>query len=214
MAETSHGAPQTRGSVIRWARLYDLLTNLAGMGADSAIRKAIIEHAAPTPGEHVLDVGCGTGIQALRAKDRVGPDGDVQGIDASPEMIGLAQEKAAKAGAGVVFQTGVAEQLAFPDGTFDLVLNTFMLHHLPDDVKRQAFTEIARVLKPGGRLLAVDLSGGGSWLWRAFSTFIRHRLPAGYPQHLRDMIAEAGLAPEALEAGFRQYVFIRARKAG
>ncbi len=87
-----------------------------------------------------------------------------------------------------------------------------MLHHLPDDVKAQGLAEIARVLKPGGRLLAVDLSGGGSLLWRLMSRVISHRLPAGYVERLRSMIEAAGLAAQVLEADRKQYVFIRARK--
>jgi demethylmenaquinone methyltransferase/2-methoxy-6-polyprenyl-1,4-benzoquinol methylase/phosphoethanolamine N-methyltransferase len=80
----------------------------------------------------------------------------VYGIDPSPQMIARASRKAAKAGADAVFELAVAEKLPFPDGRFDVVLSTLMLHHLPRNTRQQCATEIRRVLKPGGLVLAVD----------------------------------------------------------
>ncbi|MDZ4278911.1 MAG: methyltransferase domain-containing protein [Dehalococcoidia bacterium] len=207
---TKQGAPETRGHVIHWARLYELLTKLPGMSG-AAIRRQTVDRADVRPGEKVLDIGCGPGALALLAKERAGPDGEVHGIDPSPEMINLARKKAA-AGGGVRFQTGVAEELPFPDASFDLVLSSLMLHHLPDDLKPQALKEVARVLKPGGRLFAVDMSGGGPWYWRLVSAAIRHRLPKDYIQRLTGMMSAARLVPEVVESGQSQYAFIRARK--
>jgi ubiquinone/menaquinone biosynthesis C-methylase UbiE len=82
-------------------------------------------------GDSVLDVGCGTGALAMAAKQRVGASGKVHGIDASPEMIARARKKANKRGSDVGFRTAVVEELPFPDETFDAVLSTLMLHHLP-----------------------------------------------------------------------------------
>ncbi|HAT46812.1 MAG TPA: hypothetical protein DCS90_17060, partial [Ktedonobacter sp.] len=64
--------------------------------------------------------------------------------------------KAARRNVPIEFQIGVIEQLAFPDQTFDVVLSTLMMHHLPAGLKRQGLAEIARVLKPGGRLVIAD----------------------------------------------------------
>jgi len=151
-------APATTGRTIRrWARFYDLVVKLLMLGRESAVRNTTIELAQVVPGERVLDVGCGTGTLTIAAKAKVGPTGDVHGIDASPEMIDVAKRKAAQKRVDARFQVGLIEELPFPDDQFDLVLSSFMLHHLPGDLKRRGFAEIDRVLKLGGRFLAVDL---------------------------------------------------------
>lgn len=149
-------APETTGQLIRWARYYDTVTRAMLLGNERAIRNMIVEIAGVESGDKVLDVGCGTGSLTLAAWRRAGMNGQVHGIDASPEMIEIARGKATKAGAPVDFQIGLVEQVPFPDGYFDVVLSSLMLHHLPDDLKRSAFAEIRRVLKPGGYLYAVD----------------------------------------------------------
>ncbi len=152
-------APQTRGLVITWARRYDLLVWFVMLGREQAFRQMTAGLAQLQPGETVLDVGCGTGTLALVARQRVGETGRVCGIDPSTQMIARARRKAARRGLAIDFQVGVIEQLAFPDHSFDVVLSTMMMHHLPDDLKRQGLAEIARVLKPGGRLLVLDFRG-------------------------------------------------------
>jgi ubiquinone/menaquinone biosynthesis C-methylase UbiE len=151
--------PGTKGLVLHSeARYYDLLAWLLTLGRERAFRERLVELARLEPGEAVLDVGCGTGSLAIAAKRRVGASGTVHGIDASPEMIERAKRKAAKAGLDVVFQTAIVEALPFPDASFDAVLSTLMLHHLPRPVRRQCVREMRRVLKPGGRALAVDFA--------------------------------------------------------
>jgi ubiquinone/menaquinone biosynthesis C-methylase UbiE len=151
-------APPTHGLVIRWAARYDLLAWLLTRGRERAFRERLISLADLQRGNSVLDVGCGTGTLAIAATRHVGPTGAVYGIDASPEMIARAKRKAAKAGAQAVFQLAAAENLPFADGRFDVALSTLMLHHLPRDTRQQCAAEIRRVLKAGGRLLAVDFA--------------------------------------------------------
>lgn len=151
--------PATRGLVLHAeARYYDLLAWLLTLGRERAFRERLVELARLEPGEAALDVGCGTGTLAIAAKRRVGTAGKVHGIDASPEMVDRAKRKAAKSGADVLFQTAVVEALPFTDGSFDAVLSTLMLHHLPRPVREQCAREMRRVLKPGGRVLAVDFA--------------------------------------------------------
>ena len=141
-------------------RAYDLLVRVLTLGRERRFRERIVELARLEPGESALDVGCGTGALALSAKARVGPTGRVGGIDPSPEMVARARAKAAKARVEVGFETATIEALPFDDASFDVVLSSLMLHHVTEEGRRQGIGEIARVLRPGGRCLAVDLGGG------------------------------------------------------
>jgi ubiquinone/menaquinone biosynthesis C-methylase UbiE len=150
----------TAGRVLHAARAYDALVWVLALGKERRFRERLAELARLERDQSVLDVGCGTGALALAAKDFVGAGGEVAGIDPSPEMVARARRKAAKAGVEARFEVATIEALPFPDATFDAVLSSLMLHHLTDDGRRQGFAEIARVLKPGGRFLAVDIGGG------------------------------------------------------
>ncbi len=156
--------PHTHGAVLTWARRYDLLVGVLTLGREQALRRMTADLARLQPGETVLEVGCGTGSLALVAKRRVGEAGRVAGIDPAPQMIARARSKATRRALSVDFQVGVIERLPYPDGSFDVVLSSLMMHHLPDDLKREGMAEIARVLKPGGRLLVLDaMSPSGPW---------------------------------------------------
>ena len=98
------------------------------------------------------------GPAAIAAMRRVGTSGRVCGVDASPEMLARAEKKANKAAVEVIFERGVVEALPFADYQFDAVLSTVMLHHLGCEARQQCAQEVRRVLKPGGRVLAVDFA--------------------------------------------------------
>ena len=147
-----------RGRILHDALGYDLLVWLLTRGRTRQFRHRLLDLARVTVGEHLLDIGCGTGTLAIEAKARVGPPGVVAGIDPSPEMINRARRKARRR-ADVDFREGAAECLPFVDGQFDVVTSTLMLHHLPRTVRETAVAEANRVLKPGGRMLAVDFGG-------------------------------------------------------
>ncbi|HEX8993247.1 MAG TPA: methyltransferase domain-containing protein [Anaerolineales bacterium] len=148
--------PETAGTTLHWAGEYDVFSRLMGMGTNARNSRMVIEMAKVKAGEAVLDVACGTGSLTLTAATYAGSAGKVFGIDASPEMIEVAKKKAAHSTPSAVFQLGVAEQLDFPDATFDVVISRLAVHHLPDDLKRRAFAEMLRVLKHGGRVLIAD----------------------------------------------------------
>ena len=120
-------------------------------------RRWTLDLAAVARGHCVLDVGCGTGTLTMALKAQAGTAGEVHGIDAAPEMIQEADRKAAEKELDIRYHVGLIEDMPFPDGKFDVVLSSLMLHHLPTDLKRRGIAEISRVLKPGGRLVAVDI---------------------------------------------------------
>ena len=190
---STHGTPATTGKVLHWARWYDVVTFILTLGREKRMRRETVERAGVVPGQSVLDVGCGTGSLTLAAKTAAGPTGNVHGIDPAPEMIDISRKKAARGHVDIEFQVGVIEDLPFPDATFDVVLSSLMLHHLPDDLKRKGFAEIARVLKPGGRFFAVDMAGSSSgFLARGIGRHFIH-------QHADNLSA---LTPMLTDAGF------------
>lgn len=107
----------------------------------------LLDRAAPTPGERVLDVGCGTGIVARLVAPRVGPEGEVVGLDPNPKMLEVARRLPAPDGATVRWLEGDAQGL--PDGPFDLVTCQQALQFVPD--RAAALREMRRVLAPGRR---------------------------------------------------------------
>ena len=205
---------ETKGKVIRWARFYDVGTWLLTFGREPGIRRMTIELADIKKGERVLDVGCGTGTLTIAAMRQAGPSGEAHGIDPSAEMIGVARQKAAKAGVDAQFQTAAIEKLPFPDGHFDLVLSSLMLHHLPADVKRAGFAEVNRVLKPGGRFLAVDIAESSGHFGHILQALGVHKTE-GKLGEAPAMLREAGF--EDVELGRTKYKplwVLRAAKGG
>jgi ubiquinone/menaquinone biosynthesis C-methylase UbiE len=193
-------ANATRGSIgaiLHSGARYDLQLWLATLGRERAIRERILRLAHLQPGDSVLDVGCGTGTLAIAAKRQVGATGTVYGIDASPEMLASAEKKARKAGVDVVLQTALAQALPFPDGRFDAVLSTVMLHHLPRKARQQCAAEMRRVLKPGGRMLVVEFGSGAREQKGLLAHFHRH----GHVKvtDLISLLTEAGLS--SVESG-------------
>jgi ubiquinone/menaquinone biosynthesis C-methylase UbiE len=208
MIASTDRAPATTGRVLHWAAGYDLLVWLLTRRRDRAFREQLADLAHLSPGESVLDIGCGTGTLAIVAKRRVGAGGHVVGIDASPRMIARATLKAARAYVDVSFQTAVVEALPFSDAQFDVVLSTLMLHHLPRKLRRQCAREIRRVLKPQGRVLAIDFASG-----QRQSGFLRHFHRHGHvdPAEIIALLEDVGLhCVESGPVGISSLHFVRA----
>ena len=206
---------ETKGRTIRgWmARFYDAMSWVCSLGGEAKTNREIVERAGIKPGERVLDVGCGTGAQTLPAAEVAGP-GNVAGVDPSPDMLERAREKAAKKGIEIDFRSAAIEKLPFDDQQFNIVLSSFMLHHLPDDVMRAGFAEIHRVLQHGGRLLAVDFTSGRSLIGRVMGLLGHaHRLEG--LNGIKSMLAEAGFSTvEELPSKQGHVFFLRAEKRG
>ena len=109
------------------------------------------------PGESVLDVGCGAGTDSLVAVQMVAPDGTVTGLDMTDEMLAKARASAREMGAeNAEFVAGEAEDLPFDEASFDVVVSNGVIDLVPD--KDAVFSEILRVLRPGGRVQIADVT--------------------------------------------------------
>lgn len=109
----------------------------------------LLEHADPQPGEHVVDVACGTGVVARQTAPRVGASGTVAGVDINPVMLAVARSLPAPQGASIDWREGSASALPLPDAAFDLVLCQAGLQFFPD--RLTALREMYRVLRLSGR---------------------------------------------------------------
>ncbi len=161
-SESKSSAKETKGLIGSGGWRYDLMgwfiDTFVFRGQWRGLRQRTANLASIQPGEQVLDVGCGTRTLAIEVAHCVGRAGRVAGIDPSTQQIARARRSAARRNLPIAFQIGVIEHLPFPDQTFDVVLSTLMMHHLPGNLKRQGLAEIARVLKPGGRLVIADFT--------------------------------------------------------
>lgn len=135
---------------------YDLFTALLGV---AKVHRTLIGQAGLSPGQRVLEIGCGTGNMSLRLK-RAHPGVEFVGSDPDPLALRHARRKARRL-TGIRFERGYAQRLPYADASFDRVLSALMLHHLDDATKRAAAAEVARVLRPGGRLHLVDMTAQG-----------------------------------------------------
>jgi ubiquinone/menaquinone biosynthesis C-methylase UbiE len=202
----------TRGSLIRWARFYDPLTTLVTFGRAPAMRAQAAELAAIQPGEAVLDVGCGTGELTRRVVGRVGPTGTVAGIDPSAAMIDVARSKAARTGRRIDYRVAPIEALPFANATFDVVLSSLMMHHLPEDLKPLGLVEVRRVLKPSGRLVIVDMKRPSGWLARLTLAGLIHHASAHGIQDLPAVLVAVGFVDVMSgETRFGSLGFVSAR---
>lgn len=172
--------------------LYDPLCRLLGM---AKVHRPLVDQAGIRPGQRVLEIGCGTGNLALLVK-RLHPDAEVVGLDPDPRALARARRKSERKALSVQLDRGFAEQLPYPDGSFDRVFSAFMFHHLGPDEKERALREVRRVLKPGSSLHLLDL-GGEKAPSDGFMARLSHRnelLHDNFGDRIPTLMREAGFA--------------------
>jgi demethylmenaquinone methyltransferase/2-methoxy-6-polyprenyl-1,4-benzoquinol methylase len=155
--ESAEFAGQVRGMFDRVAGVYDLMNSTMTAGLHHRWRERAADRAELGPGDAALDVCCGTGDLALELQRRVGPHGRVVGADFSERMLDLAREKGERHGGPVpIFEWADALELPYESGSFDAVTAGFGLRNLAD--LDRGLAELARVLKPGGRLVVLEIT--------------------------------------------------------
>jgi demethylmenaquinone methyltransferase/2-methoxy-6-polyprenyl-1,4-benzoquinol methylase len=155
--ESGEFAVQVRTMFDRIAGVYDLMNSAMTAGMHHRWRRRAADLAELEPGGAALDVCCGTGDLALELSNRVGPEGTVVGCDFSERMLDLARSKATRRGAANVrFEWADALDLPYGDGSFDAATVGFGARNLGD--LDQGLRELARVLRPGGRLVILEIT--------------------------------------------------------
>lgn len=159
--------PDTPGVTIASPRIYELFGAVFFAGRRDRAFTRLAGLSGAGRGDRVLDVGCGTGCLTRRMAAEVGPDGDVTGVDPSPPVLAHARDRKRRPGsAPCTYREGIAEALDLPDASFDTVVTSLMLHHLPENLRLPALREMRRVLRPGGRLLVAEFRPPSSRLGR------------------------------------------------
>jgi len=148
-----HGKGRGTGTTLDRFRLNELVSQLAFAGRRGRVYRQIAALSGARPGDRVLDVGSSSGYLARKLAAATGPDGHVTGVDPSQAAIAWAREHA---GPGMTFLPGTAQELDLPDASFDVVTCTLAVHHIPARKRQAAFSQMYRVTRPGGRLLAAD----------------------------------------------------------
>ncbi len=208
-------AERVRGIFSLIADRYDLFNILSSFGIDRSWRRAAVQAANLKTSSRVLDLCAGTGDLSL-ALARQGRPAEVVGTDFVPEMLAVAEQKARgfRGRTKVSFSVADAQDLPFPDSSFDVATVAFGVRNLPD--RSANFAEVMRVLKPGGRYVILEFSRPSFAPWRWFyHLYLRLVIPAigglltrdrasfvYLNDSIRSFPAQGALAAELRHAGF------------
>jgi ubiquinone/menaquinone biosynthesis C-methylase UbiE len=185
---------RTPGMVIAHGRAHDIFGAIfLGRRRRRTFTRLAAESGA-RPGDAVLDVGCGGGDFTRVMAEAVAPDGTARGVDPSDEAISYARRGTRLA--NCTFSDGTAEALDAPDGSYDVVVSSLMIHHLPEELRPQAIGEMFRVLRPGGSLLIAEFRPPASRIGRRLIASLHSPAMAKNSVDL--------LAPMVWGAGFEQ----------
>ena len=163
-------------------------------------RQLVQEALDPSPGERILDLGCGPGYYASELLERVGADGAVVGVDASPDMLAIARRRC-EGNANVEFHQADATDLPVDDNTFDAAFSVQVIEYVEDATA--ALAEMHRALRPGGRVVIWDVD----WATLSINAIDRERTDqvlAAWDAHLAHPSLPRTLKPRLLATGFER----------
>ena len=149
----SHSKHGEGGGAINYPRSYEVMAELGFVGRRRSVFNRLAAMSGAGPGHQILDIGCGTGYLTRLLAPLVGPEGRVTGVDPSHAMIGHSGHRAP---GNCSYQVGEGQALPFPDASFDIVVSSLAVHHMPASARGAAVKEMFRVLRPGGRLLIAE----------------------------------------------------------
>jgi SAM-dependent methyltransferase len=185
---------------------------------EAAARDDYLQLIGISPGERVLDIGCGTGVVTRAIAARVAPHGRVVGVDSSDALLAFAREFAARTHFGplIEFREADCRELPFPDGTFEISLAVTVLAHVPG--AERALAEMVRVTRRGGRVGVFDFDGEGLLIGhpdrqltrrivaahcdhRAVNGHLIREIPAMFEEHGLEKVQVKGFMPLERKAG-------------
>jgi demethylmenaquinone methyltransferase/2-methoxy-6-polyprenyl-1,4-benzoquinol methylase len=155
---------------------YDAANEVLSLGAHRSWRRAAVRLARVRPGDRVLDCATGTGDLAIAMKRAAGPAGEVVGTDFCAPMLASAPAKAARAGVHVTFEVADALSLPYGDGSFDVASIAFGIRNVDDPVR--CLREMARVVRPGGRVVVLEFGQPRGVFGAIFRAYSRVVMPA------------------------------------
>ena len=156
------------------AHSYDRANQILSFGLHHRWRAAAVRESGARTGHRVLDCATGTGDLAIAFRRAVGESGEVVGTDFCDEMLALASRKAARAVARIRFEPADVLALPYEDGTFDIASIAFGIRNVEDPMR--GLQEMARVLRPGGRVVVLEFGQPGGSLFAPLYRFYSHRI--------------------------------------
>jgi ubiquinone/menaquinone biosynthesis C-methylase UbiE len=191
-------------------RSHEIFTAIFFAGRRRRVFTGLAAASGARPPERVLDVGCGTGYFTRVMAEAVAPGGTAHGVD--PSVAAITHARRLTRLSNCTFSDGIAEALDAPDGSYDVVVSSLMIHHLPETLRPGAIGEMFRVLRPGGSILIAEFRPPAG---RTGRRMIRAHSPAMADNRidlLEPMVWEAGF--EGLRSGdLRPWIhYVRALK--
>ncbi|MBB5953701.1 ubiquinone/menaquinone biosynthesis C-methylase UbiE [Saccharothrix tamanrassetensis] len=193
LGQLLHGKPQADApGALKHALAYEICSKVVFAGRRRRLFGRLVELAGVGAGDRVLDLGSGPGYLTALAAQAASPGGSAVGVDPSVPMVG--QARCSRATANCSFEVGRAEALGAADGSFDVVVSSLAVHHIPEESRGRAYAEVFRVLRPGGRVLLADFRPPRGRLGR-------HLVGVTAGEVMRDNPVDR-IAPMLAEAGF------------